>query len=148
MEKIASFTVDHTKLEKGLYVSRIDGDVVTYDLRTRVPNKDEVMGNGAIHTVEHLAATYLRNSEYRDSIIYFGPMGCRTGFYFLCRGMNDEQVLALLKECFTFVAAYEGEIPGATAVECGNWREHDLVGAKSDAADYRKVLDKVTSTSY
>lgn len=148
MEKIASFTVDHTKLEKGLYVSRIDGDVVTYDLRTRVPNKDEVMGNGAIHTVEHLAATYLRNSEYRDSIIYFGPMGCRTGFYFLCRGMNDEQVLALLKECFTFVADYEGEIPGATAVECGNWREHDLAGAKSDAADYRRVLDKVTSTSY
>ena len=148
MEKIASFTVDHTKLEKGLYVSRIDGDVVTYDLRTRVPNKDEVMGNGAIHTVEHLAATYLRNSEYRDSIIYFGPMGCRTGFYFLCRGMNDEQVLALLKECFTFVADYEGEIPGATAVECGNWREHDLAGANSDAADYRRVLDKVTSTSY
>ena len=148
MEKIASFTVDHTKLEKGLYVSRIDGDVVTYDLRTRVPNREDVMSNGAIHTVEHLAATYLRNSEYRDSIIYFGPMGCRTGFYFLCRGMNDEQVLALLKECFDFVAVYEGDIPGVSAVECGNWRDHDLDGAKAEAANYRKVLETVTSTAY
>ena len=145
MEKIASFTVDHTKLLRGMYISRIDGDVVTYDIRTRRPNVEEVMENGAIHTVEHLFATFVRNSEFKDNIIYFGPMGCRTGFYFLTTGMTHAQALSLTKDAFAFIESFEGEVPGVSAVECGNYRDHDLQGAKKEAADQKEILKNWTT---
>ena len=140
MEKIASFTVDHTKLLRGMYISRIDGDVVTYDIRTRRPNVEEVMENGAIHTVEHLFATFVRNSEFKDNIIYFGPMGCRTGFYFLTTGMTHAQALNLTKDAFAFIESFDGEVPGVSAVECGNYRDHDLEGAKKEASEQKEIL--------
>ncbi len=140
MEKIASFTVDHTKLMRGMYISRIDGDVVTYDIRTRRPNVEEVMENGAIHTLEHLFATFVRNSQFKDNIIYFGPMGCRTGFYFLTTGMTHGDALKLTQDALAFIENFEGDVPGVSAVECGNYRDHDLEGAKKEAADQKEVL--------
>ncbi len=145
MEKIASFTVDHTKLERGMYISRIDGDVITYDIRTRKPNVEDVMENGAIHTLEHLFATFVRNSKFKDNIIYFGPMGCRTGFYFLTTGMTHKDALALTKEALEFIETFEGDVPGVSAVECGNYRDHDLEGAKKEAADQKIVLENWTT---
>lgn len=136
MKTIKSFLVDHTVLTPGVYVSRIDGGVVTYDLRFRLPNREEVLENDSIHTIEHLFATYVRNSAYSDNIIYFGPMGCRTGFYFLTCGIDDETVLSLVKEGMAFVRDYDGPIPGASEVECGNYREHSLEKAKKDASRY------------
>lgn len=140
MERIASFCVDHTKLEKGVYVSRIDGDITTYDIRMRKPNVEEVLDNGAIHTIEHLFATYARNCEYKDSVIYFGPMGCRTGCYFLTRNLDNATVLNVIKEAFKFIADFEGEIPGNSAIECGNYRDHNLVLAKKEAKEFCNIL--------
>ncbi len=148
MKKIASFTIDHTILPKGIYVSRVDGDVTTYDIRMRRPNVEEVLTNGSIHTIEHLFATYVRNSVFADNIIYFGPMGCRTGCYFLTRGMDGQDVINLTREAFKFIASYEGEIPGVSAVECGNYRDHDLERAKVDAEDMVKVLEGYTNLEY
>ena len=145
MEKIASFTVDHTKLMRGMYISRIDGDVVTYDIRTRRPNVEEVMENGAIHTLEHLFATFVRNSKFKDNIIYFGPMGCRTGFYFLTTGMTHGEALKLTQEALAFIETFDGEVPGVSAVECGNYRDHDLDGAKKEAADQFEILKNWTT---
>ncbi len=147
MERIASFCVDHTTLQKGMYVSRIDGDVVTYDIRTRRPNKEPVMSNGAIHTFEHLFATLARNSRFADNIIYFGPMGCRTGFYFLVRGMTDQQALNLTREILAGIAAWNEPIPGASEVECGNAADHDLEGAKEEAAKMTLVLENWTESN-
>ncbi|MBQ6018844.1 MAG: S-ribosylhomocysteine lyase [Clostridia bacterium] len=136
MDRIASFSIDHTVLLPGIYTSRIDGDVTTYDLRMRRPNVEPVLTNASIHTIEHLFATYVRNSEFKDKIIYFGPMGCRTGCYFLVRDMDPADAVELTKRAFAFIADYEGGIPGATAAECGNYREHSLPEAKADAARY------------
>lgn len=147
MKRIASFEVDHTTLQKGMYISRIDGDIVTYDIRTRRPNVEEVMDNASIHTVEHLFATFVRNSPFSDKIIYFGPMGCRTGFYFLVRDMRHEDAIALTHDAFAFIASYEGEIPGASAAECGNYREHSLDGAKTEARNFLPVMGNVTTDS-
>lgn len=144
MERIASFCVDHTKLDTGLYVSRVDGDVVTYDIRMRKPNGGDYLQNAALHTLEHLGATYLRNSEYKDSVIYFGPMGCRTGFYFLSRGLDNKTVLKLLLDMFSFIADFEGDIPGASEIECGNYLDQDLSGARADAAKMAAVLSQKT----
>ena len=145
MKKIASFTIDHTILPKGLYMSRIDGDCVTYDIRTRLPNREPVMETGAIHTIEHLFATFVRNSKYSDSVIYFGPMGCRTGFYFIVRDLVTPQAaIDLTKDALAFCAAYAGEIPGASEKECGNWRDHDLAGAKKEASAMCAVLQNWT----
>lgn len=141
MKTIKSFLVDHTVLMPGVYVSRVDGDAVTYDLRLKRPNREPVLDNAPIHTIEHLFATYVRNSEYKDSVIYFGPMGCRTGFYFIVRDdVDNAKVLSLIKAAFEFIADYNGEIPGATERECGNYRDHDLAGAKAEAAKYAQVL--------
>lgn len=141
MKKIASFEIDHTILPKGMYVSRVDGDVITYDIRMRLPNKEEVMNNGAMHTIEHLFATFVRNSSHSDKIIYFGPMGCRTGFYFLTRdSVSKSEAIRLVQQTFDFIADFEGEIPGSSEVECGNYRDHDLQGAKSEAASMKAVL--------
>ena len=140
VEKIESFKIDHNKLKEGIYVSRIDGDIVTYDLRTRKPNCGDVMDHSTMHTLEHMFATYVRNSEISDNVIYFGPMGCRTGFYFLTRGLTHTEAIRLMAEAIAFTATYEGDIPGASAVECGNWLEHDLVGAREWAAAMVPVL--------
>ena len=145
MKTIASFTVDHDKLEKGMYVSRVDGDVITYDIRMVKPNGGVYLPSPAMHSFEHLFATYVRNSAYSDQIIYVGPMGCRTGFYFLTRdAMSGEQAIALVRECFAFIADFEGKIPGSERKECGNYLEHDLPGAKATAADMCKVLEHWT----
>lgn len=141
MHKIASFTVNHDKLEKGMYVSRIDGDVITYDIRMKKPNGGDYLDNGELHTFEHLFATYARNSEYSKSVIYVGPMGCRTGFYLLLRGDVDKtEAIDLVKESFGFIKDFEGEIPGSKREECGNYLEHNLSGAKQVAADMLSVL--------
>ena len=133
MERIASFCVDHNKLLPGIYVSRIDGDIVTYDIRMRKPNVPPFLANSAIHTIEHLFATFARNSVFKEHIIYFGPMGCRTGFYFLVRNMKPADAIQLIIDIFESIADFNGTIPGTTAGECGNYLEHDLVGAKEEA---------------
>lgn len=140
METIASFQVDHTRLLPGMYISRVDGDVVTYDIRFIRPNTPPYLEIPAIHTIEHLGATYLRNSTHRDSVIYFGPMGCRTGFYFLSRGTSHLDAVSLIRDTMRFIADYTGEIPGTTARECGNYREHDLEGARRAAEKMAAVL--------
>lgn len=146
MKTIESFLVDHTVLTAGIYLSRVDGDAVTYDLRLKRPNVEKVLDNAPIHTIEHLFATYVRNSKYSDSIIYFGPMGCRTGFYFIVRdNMSHETVVSLVKEAFDFIAAYDGEIPGVSAKECGNYLDHDLEGAKREAAIYADTIKNLTA---
>ena len=145
MERIASFSIDHDKLEKGMYISRIDEDVVTYDIRMRKPNCGDYLSNGALHTFEHLFATYARNSEFKDSVIYIGPMGCRTGFYMLLRDTaSNENALKLVKESFEFIKDFEGEIPGAKRKECGNYLEHDLTAAKECANEMLSVLENWT----
>lgn len=146
MKTIESFLVDHTVLTAGIYLSRVDGDAVTYDLRLKRPNVEKVLDNAPIHTIEHLFATYVRNSKYSESIIYFGPMGCRTGFYFIVRdNMSHETVVSLVKEAFNFIAAYDGEIPGVSAKECGNYLDHDLNGAKREAAIYADAIKNLTA---
>lgn len=142
MKKITSFTVNHDLLTPGIYISRIDGDVITYDLRTRTPNGGEYMDNITMHTVEHMAATYLRNSEIADRILYFGPMGCRTGFYLLVREEAPERVLAVLKQTMADIIAHEGEVFGASRRECGNYRELDLAAAKRECERYLAVLNR------
>ena len=147
MKKIASFTINHDKLKKGMYISRIDGDVVTYDIRMKLPNNKEndYLKNPAMHTFEHLFATYARNTEFGDSIVYVGPMGCRTGFYFLVRDkVSHENAIKIIQDCFEFIKTFKGEIPGATRIECGNYLEHDLEGAKEVACDMAEVLKNWT----
>lgn len=142
MEKIASFTIDHTILPKGMYLSRTDANTVTYDIRTRRPNVEEVMTNGSIHTLEHLFATFVRNSDVSDKIVYFGPMGCRTGFYFITLDtLSKADAITLTKNALAFCAAFEGEVPGVSAEECGNYRDHDLETAKKEAAAMCQVLE-------
>ena len=146
MEKIASFTINHLKLQPGIYVSRRDNigneTLTTFDLRMTSPNEEPVMNTAEVHTIEHLGATFLRNHElYKEKTVYFGPMGCRTGFYFIVRDdVDNAKVLSLIKAAFEFIADYNGEIPGATERECGNYRDHDLAGAKAEAAKYAQVL--------
>lgn len=145
MKAIASFTINHDVLEKGMYVSRVDGDVITYDIRMKKPNQGDYVSNPALHTFEHLFATYARNSKYTDSVVYVGPMGCRTGFYFLMRDdVTKTDAISLVKESFAFIRDFEGEIPGSKRWECGNYLEHDLPGAKEVAVDMLKVLDNWT----
>lgn len=141
MEKIKSFTINHQILKKGMYISRVDGDAVTYDLRTVTPNTGLFMDYGVIHTIEHLFATYVRNSKYADQIIYFGPMGCRTGFYFIVRDqMSHQEALDLVRETLEYISNFFGKIPGADPFECGNFREHNLLGAINQCKDYAETL--------
>lgn len=148
INKIASFSVDHTTLLPGIYVSRTDGDVVTYDLRTRKPNTGDLMDNETMHSLEHMLATYLRNGAIRESVIYFGPMGCQTGFYLLVRGMANESVLDALKDALRKTVAHEGEIFGASAVECGNYKSLSLDKAKTEAGRYLAVLEQKEKWSF
>lgn len=141
MKKIASFTVNHDTITKGIYVSRIDGDVITYDIRMKKPNGGDYLKNGAMHTFEHLFATYARNTKFSQSVIYVGPMGCRTGFYLLMRDdVSKNEVISLVIEAFSFIADFSGEIPGSKKEECGNYLEHDLEGAKEVARDMLEAL--------
>ena len=142
MERIASFTVDQTRLREGLYLSRRDGDAVTLDLRMKVPNTGDLLTNSEMHSVEHLIATFLRNSPEKDAVIYFGPMGCQTGFYFLFdrRLLTLAGAIALLQRVFAAAAEYDGEMPGASARECGNYRNLDLAAGKRVCAAYLAVI--------
>ena len=144
MERIASFCVDHTRLERGIYLSRQDGDVLTWDVRMKEPNHGDYLDQAALHTMEHLFATCARNGEYKDGIIYVGPMGCRTGMYLLTRGLTDAQVLDCVRQCYRFMSTFEGEIPGAKVEECGNYLNQDLVGCRREAAAYLRVLEGLT----
>lgn len=144
LKRIKSFEVDHTKLKIGMYTSRVDGDIVTYDLRMALPNSGQYLDTAGMHTVEHLMATYLRSSAFADNIIYFGPMGCRTGFYFLQRGMSDRDAIALVRDGADFVLGFTGEIPGCSEMECGNYREHDLTAAKEMIRPFRERLESYT----
>lgn len=141
MKRIASFSVDHTKLTPGIYTSRVDGDIVTYDIRMRKPNVPPYLSNGALHTIEHLFATFARNTEYEDRVIYFGPMGCRTGFYFLLRDVDPEEAVKLIIRIFRQIAEYSGPIPGAALEECGNYLEHDLPDAVREAKAFLPVIE-------
>lgn len=148
MEKIASFTIDHNRLKRGIYVSRKDkaGDemITTFDIRMKEPNREPALHTGALHTIEHLAATYLRNEpEWRDRVIYWGPMGCLTGNYLLLRGdLESRDIVDLMRRTFRFVASFEGDIPGAAPQDCGNWLLHDLPMARWEARKYvEEVLD-------
>ena len=145
MEKIASFTVDHLHLKKGLYLSRQDkqGDVTvsTFDLRFTAPNREPVMDTPAVHTIEHLGATFLRNGARKEEIVYFGPMGCRTGFYLVMFGdLKSEDVLPLVLQMCVFILNFEGEIPGAKAEECGNYLDQNLSEGKYCTRIYRDAL--------
>ena len=145
MEKIASFQVAHTKFGVGMYISRVDGDVVTYDVRMVKPNGGTYISNPSLHTIEHLFATYARNSSIGDKIIYVGPMGCRTGFYLLTRdSVSGQEAIDLVRSAYQFVADFDGEIPGCTAVECGNYLEHDLESAKKDVLPLLEKLKDYT----
>lgn len=147
MEKITSFTIDHIRLKPGLYVSRKDKVgteiVTTFDLRFTSPNDEPVMNTAEVHAIEHLAATYLRNEPlWKEKVLYFGPMGCRTGFYLLLAGeYTSEEVLPLVKACFTFVAEFQGNIPGASPKDCGNYLDMSLPMANYWGRRYSLILD-------
>lgn len=136
MKKIASFTVDHDKLSVGVYISRIDGDITTFDLRFIKPNTPPFLKPYAMHTIEHLFATYARNSEYSDNVIYFGPMGCMTGFYFLTRDLELSTTLELIKDIVKKCRDHECEIPGNSKIECGNYLAHDVQSAHEELCKY------------
>ena len=141
MQKIASFQINHDTLGKGMYISRIDGDVITYDIRMKKPNGGEYLNMSAAHTLEHLLATYLRGSEIGGSVIYVGPMGCRTGFYILLRdSVSYVKAIENVKAAMAFARDYTGEIPGNKREECGNYLDHDLLGAKKEAMEMCDVL--------
>lgn len=151
MEKIASFTINHLKLLRGIYVSRVDtlpnGDVITtFDIRMKQPNREPAISQSALHTIEHLAATYLRNQpEWKDKVIYWGPMGCCTGNYLLMSGkLTSKDILPLMQDTFRFISEYEGSIPGATARDCGNYTLNNLPMAKWEARKYLiEVLENI-----
>lgn len=154
MKKIPSFTIDHIRLLRGIYVSRQDqvGDdtITTFDIRMKEPNREPALGQGALHTIEHLAATYLRNHPvWADKIIYWGPMGCLTGNYLLMKGdLCPADILPLMQETFSFIAGYEGDIPGASPKDCGNYLLQDLPMARWEAAKYlHEVLEKTTEAN-
>lgn len=142
MDKIASFCINHDYLMPGFYVSRQDGDVITYDLRMVKPNQGTYLDDDGMHSLEHLFATFMRNSQYRDAVVYVGPMGCRTGFYLLVRDLLSPcEVLRLVQDACAKSAAFEGELPGAaTSAECGNVQCHDLNKAKAYALAYGEIL--------
>ena len=148
MQKITSFTIDHTKLEPGVYVSRIDGDVTTYDLRTKKPNTNDLMDNETMHTVEHMLATFLRNSEIKEKIIYFGPMGCQTGFYLLIRNAENTETKKALIKALEDTVNHTGEVFGNSEIECGNHKTLNLEKAKLEAKSYLEILKNTTTFNY
>lgn len=151
MNKIPSFRINHEKLLRGIYVSRKDKvgneTITTFDIRMKEPNREPVVHPGALHTIEHLAATFLRNNkDWKERVIYWGPMGCLTGNYLLLRGdLEPKDIVGLMRDTFRFIAEYEGEIPGAAPQDCGNWLLHDLPMAKYEAKKFLiEVLENIT----
>lgn len=140
MERIQSFCVDHDYISEGIYISRVDGDITTFDMRTRRPNCGDYMDNITMHSLEHMFATYVRNSEIGASVIYFGPMGCRTGFYLLTRDISPERVLDIVCSVLEKIVAHEGGVFGATRKECGNYLELDIEAARREAKRYLEIL--------
>ena len=140
MQRIKSFEIDHDKLDVGMYISRIDNGIVTYDIRMVKPNTPPFLENAGLHTFEHLFATYVRNTELSKNIVYVGPMGCRTGFYLLTRGISHETAIKLVRDTMKFITDFKGDIPGATKKECGNYLDHDLQQAKEYALKMQKIL--------
>ena len=143
MERIASFNVDHRYIVPGVYISRIDGDVTTYDLRTRKPNAGNFMTNIQMHSVEHLFATFIRNSEIKENVIYFGPMGCQTGFYLLIRNAINGQVVEIIKKVLEDIISYNGEIPGNSEIECGNYINLNMKCAKEECKRYYNEIKDI-----
>ena len=146
MNKITSFTVDHDTITPGFYISRIDGDVITFDLRTRTPNAGDYMDNLTMHSVEHMLATLLRNSADSERVIYFGPMGCQTGFYFLfdSRLLTDAEAIGLLQQVFAAAAAFDDAMPGSSAIECGNFANLSVKEGRRICAFYTGVIENWT----
>ncbi len=144
MQKIASFTVDHRLIKEWIYISRIDGDITTYDVRMRKPNCGDVMSNALMHSFEHLFATFMRNGELSQSVVYVGPMGCQTGFYLLVRNADNKAVLDEVKRVLTEIADYDGEMPGMSEIECGNYRNLDCEIARVEAREYLKKIKSET----
>ena len=143
VNRIHSFTVNHNTLTEGIYISRVDRGIVTYDLRTRRPNSGDYMDNSTMHTLEHMFATYVRNSEIADSVLYFGPMGCQTGFYLLVADdVTPEKVYETTVDVLKKTVAHEGEVFGNSAIECGNYRSLDLGAAVNEASRYLAILEK------
>lgn len=146
MNKIKSFQVDHRKLDKGIYISRVDTDIVTYDLRFCKPNSGIVLDNVTMHTIEHMLATFARNSDVKNEVLYFGPMGCQTGFYLLVRDIiPKEKVLATVKDILQKTIDHNGEVFGASEIECGNYRTLDLESAKKACSEYLDVIKSVSN---
>ena len=149
MEKITSFTIDHIRLQPGLYVSRKDNvgaeTITTFDLRLTSPNDEPVLNTAEMHTIEHLAATYLRNEpDWKQRVLYFGPMGCRTGFYLLLAGdLSSRDVLPLVTNCFRYIGEFAGEVPGASAKDCGNYLDMNLPMANYWARRYASLLENI-----
>lgn len=141
MNKITSFTVDHRKIEPGIYISRTDNDITTYDMRTRKPNCGLYMDNVTMHTFEHMFATFVRNSEIAEDVIYFGPMGCQTGFYLLVRNADNNQIYSVVTNILKQIIEYDGEVFGASEIECGNYKSLNLDSAKKEAETYLEILE-------
>ena len=149
MERIKSFEIDHNLLDPGFYISREDGDVITYDLRTRKPNMGEYMDNATMHSLEHMFATMVRNSAISDQVVYFGPMGCQTGFYLLVRDRRSpKEVFEMTKKVLRQTIDHEGEVFGASAVECGHYENLSIDAAKKEAAYYLGVLEAQTNLAF
>ena len=149
MKTIQSFTVDHDFIDPGMYISRIDGDITTYDMRTRKPNCGDYMDNITMHSLEHMFATYIRNSAIGDSVIYFGPMGCRTGCYILMFGdLTSDDIVDMVLDMCDFIISFEGDIPGAAPEQCGNYSEQNLNMAKYYISKYKKQLSENRSFEY
>ena len=154
MERIASFTVDHKKLNRGIYVSRIDeingNYITTFDVRMKLPNREPVINIAELHTMEHLGATFLRNHPtWKDEVVYFGPMGCRTGFYVILKGkLESKDIIDLMKELYKFMAEFKGKIPGATAIECGNYLDQNLAMSNFESKKFlEETLENLTEAN-
>ena len=145
LTRIASFSVNHDYIDEGIYISRIDEDITTYDMRTRKPNMGDYMDNLTMHSVEHMFATYIRNSDIADRVIYFGPMGCQTGFYLLVRATPCEVVLNSVIETLEKIITHDGDMPGAKREECGNYKNLSLEAAKTEAKRYLNILKSKNS---
>ena len=148
MEKIASFTIDHDVLVPGFYISRIDGDITTYDLRTRKPNAGDYMSDATMHSVEHMFATYVRNSEISDDVIYFGPMGCQTGFYLLVRNQAPKKVFEISKDVLKKIVDHEGDVFGKSAIECGHYENLDIELAKKECRFMLETFEAQTNMEF
>lgn len=148
MERIKSFTINHNVLMPGFYVSREDGDIITYDLRTRRPNMGDYMSNSTMHSVEHMFATIVRNSDIADDVVYFGPMGCQTGFYLVVKNQEPKKVFDVTKNVLEQIIAYDGPVFGASAIECGHYENLDLEEAHAECKKYLEVLKAQTNMEF